>query len=107
MSLLGLLNQTINIYTKSSYNAYGREVVGTATEIHARVQAVTKQRLLPNGSIINILALAYVPSDTTVNIDDKVSYGGVDYKVFGKYATPDGTGTTSFIKLELVKWKAT
>lgn len=107
MSINGLLNQTITIYPKSGYNAYGRESVGTGVSVKSRFQKQTKQKLLPNGSLITIEAIVYVPPTTTVNIDDKVTYGSIDYKVYGIYGAVDGVGVTSHIKLELVKWKAT
>ena len=107
MSINSLLNQQISIVTKTGYNAYGREVVGTATTVQARFQRNTKQKLLPNGSLITIEATVYVPSDTTVAIDDKVTYSDTDYKVFGIYTAIDGVGDTNHLKLELVKWKAT
>lgn len=107
MSIKGLLNQTISIYSKSGYNAYGRETVGSATEVQARFQKKTRQKLLPNGSLVTIEAIVYIPSDTTIAVDDKITYGGVDYKVYGIYSAIDGTGDTNHIKLEVTKWKAT
>jgi hypothetical protein len=101
------MNQTITITTRTGYNAYGREIVGTATSVQSRFQRNTKQKLLPNGSLITIEAVVYVPPDTTVAIDDKVSYSDTDYKVYGIYSAIDGTGDTNHLKLELTKWKAT
>lgn len=106
MSLQSLLNQTITIYAKSSYNEEGREVVGDGTSIKCRFQQTTKRRLLPNGSLQTIDAVVYVPGSTSINTDDKVSFGGVNYKVFGKYAAIDGIGQTNHLKLELIKWLA-
>lgn len=107
MGINGLLNQTITLYSKSGYNAYGRENVGSGTSVQSRFQKQTKQKLLPNGSLITIEAVVYVPADTTVAVDDKVTYGSVDYKVYAIYAAVDGVGTTNHLKLELTKWKAT
>lgn len=107
MSVNGLLNQQITIANMSSYNAYGREVVGASTTVQARFQKSNKQKLLPNGSLITIEAIVYVPSGTTVAIDAKVTFGSDDYKVYGIYTAVDGTGRTNHLKLELTKWKAT
>lgn len=107
MSINGLLNQTITITTKTGYNEYGRETTSGATSVQSRFQKTTKQKLLANGSLVTIEAICYVPSDTTVAIDDKVTYGGVDYKVYGIYAAVDGAGDTNHLKLELTKWLAT
>jgi len=107
MSINGLLNQQITIASKTGYNAYGRETVSTTVTVQARFQKQTKQKLLPNGSVIMIEAICYVPSDTTVVVDDKISFSDVDYKVFGIYSAVDGSGDTNHLKLELVKWKAT
>lgn len=107
MSINGLLNQQITITTKTGYNAYGRETVSGDVVVQSRFQKQTKQKLLPNGSLITIVATCYVPSDTTVAVDDKVTYGGINYKVFGIYEAVDGAGRTNHIKLELTKWQAT
>jgi hypothetical protein len=105
MSLKGLFRQTLTLYNQSSYDEYGNEVVGNGTTLRGRFQATTKQKLLPNGTLKNILAIAYVPSDTDVEIDDKITYDSVNYKVFGRYEAIDGNGKINHIKLELVKWQ--
>ena len=105
MSLNGLLNQTLSVYNKSSFDAYGREVVGTATDIKARVQQTTKQRLLPTGALITIEIVAYVKSDASVNVGDRIKYDSKYYKVYGRYAAVDDTGNVDHYKLELTKWQ--
>lgn len=107
MSITGLMNQTITISTKSGYNAYGRETVGVETDVVARFQKKTKMKVLPNGSVLTIEAIVYVPSDTVVGVDDKVTYSGSDYKVHGIYEAVDGQGRKNHLKIELIKWKAT
>lgn len=107
MSITGLLNQTITIATKSGYDKYGRENVDAPTTVKARFQRTTKQKLSPNGSLITIDGIVYVSPDTTVAIDDKITFDGADYKVHGIYAAVDGTGDTNHLKLEVIKWKAT
>ena len=105
MSLASLLNQLITIYNQSSYDAYGRTSVGSGTTAKARFQAQKKRIILGNGDVATIDAVAYVPSDTTVDEDDRVNYDSNDYKVLSAYPTPDGKGDTRFIKLELIKWQ--
>lgn len=107
MALAGLLNQTITLYLKSSYNAYGREVVGSGTDYLARVQQTTKQKLSPTGSLITIDAIVYLDPSVSVNIDDRIAFDSQQYKVYGKYTAVDGAGKTNHIKLELVKWRQT
>jgi len=107
MAITGFFNQTLSFYARSSYNAYGREVVGTAVEVLGRVQETSKRILLPNGSMITIDAIAYIPADTTVNIDDRVDVGSIKYKVVDKYVARDGLGTAHHIKLNLIKWRET
>lgn len=91
----------------ASYDGFGREVVGASSTVQARFQKTTKQKLLPNGSLITIEAVAYVPAGTTVAVDAKVTFGDIDYKVYGVYNAVDGTGHLNHLKLELVKWVAT
>lgn len=105
MSVNGLLNQQITLTTKTGYNQYGREITSGAETIQARFQKTNRQKLLPNGSFITIEATIYVPNDTVIAIDDKVTYGSVDYKVYGIYTAVDGTGRTNHLRVELTKWK--
>lgn len=105
MAITDLLNQTITLYTRTSYNKYGKMQVGSGTNYNARVQLHSKQKLLPNGQVIDLLATVYVAPTVTVAQNDKVTYDGVDYKVYQKYETVDGAGIANHIKLELIKWQ--
>lgn len=107
MSVNGLMNQQITISSKTGYNAYGRETVSTALNVWSRFQKTSKLVTSATGSLKTILAIVYVPSDTTVAIDDKITYDSVDYKVDGIYDAVDGVGRKNHIKLELTAWKAT
>lgn len=113
MSIQSLLNQEITITSKSGYNEYGRETSGAAVTVNARFQKTQKINFNPTnvpsemGALKVIVGIVYVPAGTVVAIDDKVTYGGVDYKVNGVYDAIDGNGNTQHIKLDLVKWKAT
>jgi hypothetical protein len=103
--IAGLLNQTITIYSRTSYNAQGREVLSSGTTAVARVEAKSKNRMSPTGAIVTIAATAYVLPTVTIEIDDKIAVGTANYKVFAKYPVPDGQGNINHIKLELLKWQ--
>lgn len=105
MSVTSLMNQSLTLYPKASYDRYGREVVGSGSSVICRFQATTKTKLLANGEIAQIEGIVYVPSTTTVEIDDKVTFNSKDFKVFGKYTAVDGDGVTNHIRLELIQWK--
>lgn len=107
MAIEGLLNQTITLYGKSSYNAEGREVVGSGTSVSARIQPKTKRRLLPDGSVITVDAVVFVASSVTINTDDRIAYGGDQYKVLAVYPVPGGDGSTHHKEVELIKWRET
>lgn len=107
MSLRGLLNQTITLYSKSGYNAYGRETVGSGTNYQCRFQKTTKTILLPTGQTIQLVAIVYLAGEPTVAINDKVTYSDHDYKVAGIYTATDGQGNTNNTRLQLVEWLAT
>lgn len=112
MSLTGLLNQTITIYPITGYSDDGRESVSAGVSAKARFQATSKRNLQPKfidgkSTVVEVNAIAYVPADTVVEEDYKVSYSGVDYKVVTKYAVPGANGVTDHIKLELQKWQST
>lgn len=107
MSIAGLFNQIIAVYPKTSYNAQGREVNSTPSNVRGRFQAQRKTIFLPNNATLTVDAIAYVPADTTIDIDYRVDYAGVKYKVYGKYPVVDGLGNTHHLKLELLKWRQT
>lgn len=107
MSFTGLLNQTISLYTRSGYDRYGRESVGSAVEHSARVQEVSKTKLLPNGQTILINLIVFLKSGVTININDKVTYGTTDYKVFSVSKPVDGSGNVHHIEVQCIKWQET
>jgi len=107
MKPTNFFNQSITLYSKSSYNRYGREVIGTGTSYKARVQLTNKSRLLLNGQVQVIDAIAYVQPDLTVAVNDRIDVGSNKYKVQGIYTAVDGQGNTNHIKLELIKWQET
>ena len=105
MAIQDMLNQTITLYTRSSYDKYGKLVVGSGTNYKARFQEQTKDVLGANGDVIHIVGTVYVAPSVTIAVNDKVTYNGNDYKVFQRYSAVDGTGTSNHIKLELIKWQ--
>lgn len=103
MALPNLLNQTVSVYPRASYDSYGREVLGSAVSYKARVQEVTKTIQQPNGQIIAVDAIAYLNANPTISINDKVSFNSTTYKVVGKSTAIDGQGNTNHVKLMLAK----
>lgn len=92
------------MYGKTSYDEYGKEVLGSGVTYKARVQIVNKSRFLPNGQNVVIDAIAYINGAPTININDKLAYSGVNYKVHSKTVPVDGQGNQHHTKLELIKW---
>lgn len=107
MSVNELLNQTIVVYSKTSYNAQGREVVGSGVSVSARVQMVTKNVTTPTGAILTIIAKVFVGPDASVNVDDKITFSGQNFKVYNKYPSVGRLGQVHHYELQLIKWQAT
>lgn len=105
MSIDSLLNQSITLYSKASYDGYGRATFGSGVNQIARIQPKQKRVLVEKGDVVTIEAIAYLRKNVIIAEDDKVTYDGKDYRVFAVYKTPDGKGKTSFIRVELVKWQ--
>lgn len=104
MSLFNLLNQVVTITPRSGYDADGRETFSTSTSYQARVQEVSKSRFLPNGQVLTIDAIADIEGSPTVNINDKLTYSGTDYKIHSKAVAVDGQGNAHHTKVWLMKW---
>lgn len=98
-----LLNQDVIIYSRTSFDAYGREVALSGITYKARFQRISRSRLLPNSQVVVIDAIAYLNGAPGVEINDRVSYGGNNYKIFGKSIAVDGQGNSHHTKIELVK----
>lgn len=107
MSISGLLNQKVTVYNKTGYNRYGRETVGNAGYVYARMQVGKKSKLLPNGQVQTVEAIAFVLPDTTIAVNDKVTYDSIDYKVADVSKMVDDTGTVHHLELSLIKWQTT
>ena len=104
MSLKGLLNQTITLYTASGKDKYGRGSYDHSIDYSARVQLTTKSRIVGPNETVEIVAVVYLDSGVSISKGDKVTYNGVNYRVFGVYTAVDGAGNTDHTKVELVKW---
>jgi plastocyanin len=104
MSLASLLRQSTTLYNRSGYDRYGKETVGAGTTIKARVQIVSKPRIMPDGTSYVITAIIYYPSDTTINEGDKITYGANNYRVHGISLPTDGVGQTNHKKIECTNW---
>jgi len=105
MSVNNLLNQSVSLYSKASYGADGREVVGVATTVPARFVEGTKSRLLPNQQIVTIDALIYLKPDQSIEINDKVTYGSTNYKVHAIKVGRGLSGDAHHKTVEVKKWQ--
>lgn len=105
MTIAGLMNQTLTLYNRSGRGGDGRPSFGAGTSINARLQPKTKRKLLGNGDVLTIDAMAFVPADTTIASDDKVTAGGITYRVVEVYPVPGGNGATHHKEVNLVKWQ--
>lgn len=99
-----LFNQSVTLYTTSSYTEFGRERLSAGTICKVRFQPTTKTMLLPNGTVKQVDAIVYFAPDVEIEVEDKVRYSGVDYKVVGKSEGVDGQGNTNHIKVQLAVW---
>lgn len=103
--LNNLRRQTVTLYTSSTKDRYGRQSHGSGTDYKVRVNEKTKNIFKPNGEVITIHANCYFSPDVTIDIDDKVTYNSIDYKVFSKKIARNEQGVAHHTKVELVKWQ--
>lgn len=105
MSIDSLLNQIVTHYPESSFDRYGAEVDSvTGTQYKARVQLVTKTRLLPNGQVVQTDVLCDVVGDPSIARGDRLDYLAVKYRVYTKKQAIDGIGNVHHTRFELQKW---
>lgn len=104
MSYTGLLNQTVQIKQRSSYDRHGREVTGTATSYAARFERHTRNIFQPNGSVLVIEGKVFLPNTAVVSLNDELIYDGTSYRVV---IINDQQGATArhHISCEVTKWQ--
>lgn len=104
-----LLNQTVTI---SEYNDatddYGNATHDAPLEFRARVEQVTKQKVMPGGEIIPFSLIVFIAptDDPGIDVNAKVDYDGTAYKVIGRKKIPGFGGKTQLVELECTEWRA-
>lgn len=104
MSFASLLNQDITVYSKTARDRYGKETFGSGTSVKARFQHVRKSKVLATNEVLTIDAIVFLEGDVSIEMNDKISYGGINYKVVGRNSSVDGQGNVHHYELELQKW---
>lgn len=107
MSFAHLRNQSVTVYSKTGLDRYGKETVGTGTAYDVRHQDVSKTIFIRTGETIQILAIEYFPPEAVVEINDRVVYDGVSYKVWAKQYARGMNGRAHHIKVQLTQWLST
>lgn len=105
MSFNGLLNQTAALANRSSRDRYGRETTLAPVNIKCRFQHKRRTRLTPTGETITIDALMFVSPKLNINVDDMVTFDGINYKVDTKSPKVGRAGKIHHIEVELIKWQ--
>lgn len=85
MALSNYLNQGITITPFNTYNEYGEPSYGTSFTSKARFEDVREIVTATNGEEVQSTGRFFVLPSVNVNKDDKVTYDGVDYRVFEVY----------------------
>ncbi len=104
MSVEGLMNQQISLYTAGNVDRTGKRTFGSATTVKARFRPVNKTFVRVEGNIEPIDAIVVVPRDTTVAVGDKITYSSVNYRVMQRMPGIDGRGKTNHIELKAQEW---
>jgi hypothetical protein len=94
-----LLNQTVSIANKTGRNSEGQPTYGTPTSTSARVQETTQRVTNSKGMEVKAALKIFLPSPTTINIDDKVTFGSVDYTVVEKNKPRIEDGSVNHIEI--------
>lgn len=103
MGISNYLNQTVTLLGKSSYDKYGKPVVGAGISIAARLQETTRRIVTGKQQELGVDAELWVLPAQTIEVDDQIQYEGITYKVV-KVDTKRGfTGSANHKKALLIK----
>ena len=103
-----LLNQTITISGFSNTtDDYGNAITDAEVEYKARVEQVTKQKVMPGGEVIPFSLIVWIEptTDSGIDVNARVVYNGTAYKVIGRKMIPGFNGKTQLTELECTEWR--
>lgn len=101
-----LLNHSVTHYPKIGLDGSGREQYGEASAYKCRVQIQNRSRLTPEGKTITTEGIIYLNGNPAIENNDKISYQGINYKVYKKEVATEGNGDSHNTKLEIMKFTA-
>lgn len=105
MAIGALLNQTCTIAVRSHADRHTKSVVGAGTSVRCRFQQTQKTMVNAQKETEPIDGMVFVPSTTTVEIGDKLTFGSKDYRIMTCEPMVDGLGATRHIELKVQLWK--
>ena len=100
-----LLNQTITLYQTQTIDEYGRVANTVGTDYNARFERVHKNILQADGNTLTIDGIVYINPGVAIENDDKITYGGNDYKVVAVDTVVGKLGSVHHYELKVVKWR--
>ena len=81
MSFVGLLNQSATISTKGNPDRYGKNAFGSATAVSVRFEKKKSSIVKADKTVEPIDGVVFVGPSVVVGTGDKLTYGGIDYRV--------------------------
>jgi hypothetical protein len=104
MNVDHLLKQTCTISTAGAQDRFGKNAHSAPVTYACRFQKTNRIMQLPNGEQAPVDGLVWLAKADTVVIDDKLTFGGIDYRVMEISPMIDRTGATRHFELMVRKW---
>jgi hypothetical protein len=73
------LNQPCTITPQASISSWGDSTPGTPVVTSCRCEPTSRQVRLPDGQLITLRAIAYLPAGVLLAMTSIVTVGGIDY----------------------------
>lgn len=102
-----LLNQTVSVYERVSYNRYGKATFDTPSTYSARVEQKLKRRLDPRGEVVTTNAKIIFDGSPNITTESKITYGDITYRPVFINQAVDGDGNVHHLSVEVSLWQTT
>lgn len=104
MNVDHLLRQTCTIFVAGAQNRFGKNEYDTGTDYACRFQKTNRIIQKPNGEKGPVDGVVWLAAADGVHINDKLTFGGQDYRVLMISPMVDGMGTTRHYELMVSDW---
>lgn len=99
-----LMNQVIEVRSKTGLDRYGSNTLGTSREVRCRFEFAQRTIVTVDHEREPIDGRVFIPASETVNVGDQCIYKNIEYRVMRVADQVGGNGKTNHFELLVQLW---